>query len=250
MNKRKFSVMTVGFTVLIILAVALLMVNNLRRSSHIELPAAASAESSSASSEQETGGGAAQIAVTPSTVQTAVATLTRPEKYVRALTVEYLWDGGSGTFQSTVYVSGAYVRTDTTQTDGRIRHSITDGTTTYVWYNSGKSYFSGKADVASADQEQHIPTYEDLLNLDAKQIASADYRTFSGENCIFAETAKDSGGYVQRYWVSVATGLLLGAEKLQNGETVYRMAAQPVSGTVPATADFTLPDGKVLHKVS
>ena len=47
----------------------------------------------------------------------------------------------------------------------------------------------------------------------------------SDVRCIYVETAEDEWGYAQRYWVSVDTGLLVVAERLQKGETVYRMAA-------------------------
>ena len=41
-----------------------------------------------------------QVAVTPETVQSVVATLSRPDSYYRELTVETLWSGGS--YSSTV----------------------------------------------------------------------------------------------------------------------------------------------------
>ena len=98
------------------------------------------------------------------------------------------------------------------------------------------------------DAEQRLPTYEDILSLPVEDIAAADYRTFSDIPCLYVETG-ERDGYVQRYWVSVESGLLVGAEKLQNGETVYRAAERPEESPAVATADFTLPDGTVLHTV-
>ena len=64
-----------------------------------------------------------------------------------------------------------------------------------------------------------------------------------------AETAEDAWGYAQRYWVSVDTGLLVVAERLQKGETVYRMAALEADQTAPPAETFTLPDGTdLLHR--
>lgn len=249
MGKRKFNVITVGFAVLVLLIVVLLVANSLRRSSHIVLPDASDNPVSSADNTQQAGDAAVKIEITPQTVQTAIKTLSRPENYVRYLTVESLWSGGSGSIQITATVSGAWTRSDVSQPNGRIRHSITDGKDTYVWYDSSKTYYSGNAGDISADNEQHIPTYEDLLKLDSNRIAIADYRTFSDDDCIYAETVQDADGYVWKYWVSVSSGLLIGAEKLENGEIIYRMAAQPVSETVPGSADFTLPDGTCLHSV-
>ena len=82
--------------------------------------------------------------------------------------------------------------------------------------------------------------------LPVETIATADYRVISGVNCIYVETAADEDGYVLRYWVSVDTGLLTAAEKLLDGESVYRMAGLTVDQTLPPVSDFTLPDGRVL----
>ena len=71
-----------------------------------------------------------------------------------------------------------------------------------------------------------------------RSIAAADYRSVSGVNCIYVETVQDPEGYSQRYWVSVETGLLVAAERLLEGETIYRMASltadleHPLSGSV------------------
>ena len=80
-------------------------------------------------------------------------------------------------------------------------------------------------------------------------IVQADYRVVSDVRCIYAETAEDTWGYTQRYWVSVDTGLLVVAERLQKGETVYRMAALEADQTAPPAETFTLPDGTdLLHR--
>ena len=130
--------------------------------------------------------------------------------------------------------------------DGQVRHAITNGESTYIWYNSEADVFSGPAGTISSDMEQAIPTYEDVLALPPERITQADYRMVSDVRCIYVETAEDDWGYIQRYWVSVDTGLLVVAERLQNGETVYRMAALAVDQTAPDEKLFTLPDGTEL----
>ena len=79
-----------------------------------------------------------------------------------------------------------------------------------------------------------------------EDISTADYRSVSGINCIYVETAEDLAGYAQRYWVSVETGLLVASERLLDGETIYRMASLTVDLSVPAADRFSLPDGTVL----
>lgn len=245
MGKRKFGTIATGCIIVIVLVIV--MANSLHRSSHILLPAETSSKTSSKQSEQKKND--LLLDITPESVQAVIATLKRPSKYIRSLTVKTMWTGGSASFSTDVAVCGKYTRSDTNNGSGRIRHVITDGKTTYVWYNQSQYYYSGSSAGISADQEQHILTYEDILELKKKQIATADYQSFSDENCIYVETVKDANGYVQRYWVSVGSGLLLGAEKLQDGKTVYRMLARAVSDSSPQTKNFTLPDGKVLCKV-
>ncbi len=245
-RRGRFNGIALGFVVLMVLMVALVASNGLRRTSHITLPSP-TASSPAGSGEQTSGEAVIRVEVTPDTVQAAVETLRRPERYARRITVERLWKGGSGVRNIAVSVSGPWTRADETLADNRVRHAVTDGETTYIWYDDEESFYTGAAGDISADQEQGIPTYEDILQLDPADIVYADYRTFSGEGCIFVETAADDLGYVQRYWVSVSSGLLAGAERLQDGEPVYRMAAQGMSEALPEAADFTLPDGAVLE---
>lgn len=247
MEKHKFRTVAVAVAILVALVVILLLTNSLRRSSHIVLPESVSSSSGESDESQEKNHNLVDI--TPQTVKTAIATLKRPTRYIRTLTVRNFWSGGSDSATTTVCVCDDFTRADSNNGNGRVRHMITNGTTTYIWYNQSKNYYTGNAGTISADQEQNIPAYEDVLKLDAKQILSADYQTFSDENCIYVETAKDTDGYVQEYWVSVNTGLLAGAERLKDGKTVYKMNARTVSGTAPTTAEFTLPDGKILHHV-
>lgn len=243
MDKRNLRRITWGFAVLAVLVVALMLISSLSRTSRITLP------ESSVSSEQQTEENQAGtnmptvVEVTPQTVQAAIATLERPEEYRRSVTVEQFWNNGSGMYEIMVAVREGWTRTDRTMPDGRIRHTVTDGNTTYIWYNNQVPVRTITAGEISADDEQTIPTYETVLELPVNKITIADYRTLSDVNCIYLETEEDADGYFLRYWVNVDTGLLVAAEKLLDGETVYRMAALSVEQAVPDEADFILPDG-------
>lgn len=245
MDRRKMNWITTGFIVLVVLVVALMLTNGLRRTAHITLPT----ETTSPGQTEETPSGDSALTVVevkPETVQSAIETLSRPEKYRRTVWVEQLWSGGSGQFSTSVSVSGGRTRTDRTLADKRVRHTITDGETTHIWYNNERTVYAGAAETVSADSEQAIPTYEDILRLPVEEISTADFRTISDINCIFVETAEQADGYLLRYWVSVDNGLLVAAEKLLDGETVYRMGAPSVEIAAPTEGDFTLPDGAVV----
>ena len=247
MDKRNMNRITMGFIVLVMLVIVLMLANSLRRSAHIVLPE----EPGTSDQENQEGQGSDSsmgiVEVSPDTVQAAIETLERPDQYRRTITVERLWNGGSGTSEIDVTVSGKWTRTDVTLADGQIRHAITDGETTYIWYNSARQVYTASAGSITADDEQAIPTYEDILQLPTERIAVADYRTLSGINCIYVETSQDPDGYTLRYWVGVDTGLLVAAEKLQEGETVYRMGALSVDLTVSQEESFTLPNGTHLN---
>ena len=101
MGKRKFNAISIGFAVLILLTVALLGANSLRRSSHIVLPAPAGS-SSAGTEEPDSSQGTVRIEVRPDTVQAAIATLSRPARYGRVLTAEYFWSGGSAAADASV----------------------------------------------------------------------------------------------------------------------------------------------------
>lgn len=242
MDKRRLNRITWGFLVITVLVIAVMLNDTLRRTSRITLP---DSEASQGQTGGAAGGDAATvIEVAPDTVQAAIATLSRPESYRRTVTVEQFWSGGSASYETAVYVGGGWTRTDRTLPDGQVRHAVTNGETTYLWYDGGEVRMLPAGGI-SADDEQTIPTYEDILELPEEAVILADYRAISGVECIYVETTSD-GGYVLRYWVSVGSGLLVASERLLEGETVYRMAALTLEQALPDAADFTLPDGTVL----
>ncbi len=245
MKKQKLTPIGAAFAALVLLVVFFMVRGTLHRTAHIVLPqeTGGSSDSSEAADDSSTG----RVVVRADTVQSVIATLERPVRYTRALTIERYYDGGSGVDRSTVSVDGAWMRVDTERSGGELRHTITNGESVWLWYGSGKQYFTG-ASSFSADEEQGIPTYEDILRADTSRIALADYRLLDAVDCIYVETAADEDGYIERYWVSVDDGLLCASEKLNGEEVVYRMAGMSIDTGALAADVFTLPDGAVLHE--
>ncbi len=246
MDRQKLNRITALFLTAVVLIVALMLFGSLRRPERITLPAETGNTGTATGDPAEDHGALAVVEVTPETVQTAIETLARPTHYRRSVSVQHFWSGGSGTLETTVTVRGKWTRLDRTLADHHVRHVITDGETTYIWYNSARAVYTAPAGELTADVEQEIPTYEDILSLPKEKISVADYRSIDNRiNCIYVETT-EVDGYVLRYWVSVDTGLLVAAEKLLDGETTYRMW-ETASELEPAiTVEFTLPDGTVL----
>lgn len=249
MDKRKLNWITWGVLALAILILSLMLGSSLsRRTAHITLPSSDPPRDSASGDGTSASGTLTVVEVTPDTVQAAIASLSRPESYERDVTIEYLWNGGSGTQQLHTAVHGPWTRVDRTLPDGQTRVSLTDGETTYIWYgdDSGAQVYRAPAGDISADDEQSILTYEDILDLPAEAVAFADYRSLDALTCIYVETSADEAGYVTRYWVSVENGLLVQAERLRGEDTVYRMTALSMDQTETGASRFTLPDGTVL----
>lgn len=234
----------VSVTVLTLLIVILLGANSIRRTAHIHLPDENTMQESE-SSEMD-GSAVNQLSVTPDTVQQVIATLDRADGYARTVTVEQFWSGGSGVFTSSVFSLYGWTRTDTQMTDGSLRHSITDGEISYIWYGAEKSFYTGSAGEFGADVEQMIPTYEDVLALSPEQILKAGYRSYADTECIYVETQLPDG-ITLSHWVDVHSGLLTAAEKYEGETLVYRMTATAASDML-LEEQFVLPDGtSVLH---
>lgn len=247
MDKQKLNWITWAVLAIAALLVALMLGGSLNRTAHITLPPS-NLPRDPAAGDGASSSGVTVVEITPETVQAAIASLSRPESYGRNMTVEYLWDGGGGTHELYTIVRGPWTRVDRGLPDGNTRISLTNGKETYIWYG-----YDRDAEVTvlpagefSADVEQSIPTYEDILDLPVEDISLADYRPLDALTCIYVETAADEAGYSTRYWVSVENGLLVQAERLLGETVIYRMTSPYVDQTEYDASRFTLPDGTVL----
>ena len=190
-----------------------------------------------------------RVEVTTDTVQRVVATLERPESYARTITVETVGeDGNVGQTTAQVVVDGGWTQVTATLPDGRVCHSIVGEEKRYVWYDDQRSWQEYPAQERSADLSQRLPTYEDVLALDKNSITAAGYVERDGLPCIYVEAGPTRLGYVDRYWISEASGLLMAAETEKDGELVYTMSSyEVVSPMEQAAGIFTLPDGTALY---
>jgi len=247
MDKRNLNWVTWGFLLLGITVMGLMLSGSLRRSSHITLPPPGAGTSQATEEDPFADNVLTVVEITPETVQAAIESLYRPERYRRTVTVEQIWNGGSGIYEIYAAVSGNWTRTDRTFPNGPARHTITDGQNIYIWYDGEDAVYAAPSGNLPADTEQFMPTYEDILELPTEDILTADYRMLLNIRCIYVETAEREG-HTMRFWVSVEKGLLIAAERLAGENTVYRMGAPSLDETEPTLEDFTLPDGTVLFR--
>lgn len=189
------------------------------------------------------------VEVSPQTVQSLIADLERYKSYRRTVAVEYFSAGGEsvGAVAAQVWEDGGWIRTSATLSSGVVEHSIVGEGTLWLWYDAERSVYSGPVSEKTADLMQRLPTYEDVLALDKKDITSAGYVERDGQPCVYVEANAPLGG-VERYWVAVNSGLLVAAETEKGGVVVYAMTARDVVSPLDqADGVFVLPDGTVLY---
>lgn len=249
MEDKKRTVMAVVIIVVVLAAVVYSFFLNLfGPTPHLELPdpdASQSVDPMDGESGQPEG---VVVEVTPQTVQSLIASLERYESYRRTVTAEYFSGGQSlGTVTAQVWADGGWVRASAALSSGAVEHSIVGDGTLWLWYEGGAKVYSGPAADKAADLSQRLPTYEEVLALDKRDITAAGYEERNGQPCVYVE-AKTFQNNTERYWVSVDSGLLVASETEQDGAVVYTMNSGDVVSPLDQRSDiFTLPDGTVLY---
>lgn len=241
---------SVGFGILLLVVVALLARSSRREPAGIVLPDSPIDAEDTGMEHMENHLNVLEIS--PETVKPAIATLSRPVSYSRTQKVETFWSGGSGQSISQVSVSGSRSRIDTRLADGSIRHMLLagrapeePGTTAWIWYDDEADWTALRSGPPTADLAGRMLSYETVRDLPVESIAAADCRMKDDLYCIYVETAADSAGYADRYWVSVSDGLLYAAEREYGGELIYRFTASALDADLPEESLFLLPDGSV-----
>lgn len=245
MGKHRSVFVLLGFGVLILLVVLLFIRGTARQTGHIQLP------EDSTEVPGDTGPADASldlVEITEKTVQQAIASMRRPAAYSRTVTITTYYTGGSASTDIQTAVDGPLTRLDIPTADGGVRHLLTDGETACIWYDEERTWAEFPQGDITVDQEQRIPTYEDILALPVESIVGAVYMRYEDLPCICVLTAEDEAGYDTAYWISVDTGLLVAAITRQNGDTVYEMQSLSVDTAVESSR-FLLPDGSSLFSV-
>ena len=203
----------------------------------VELPDAAPTET--ASSPEPSGHDVAELS--PETVQSVIALLSRAESYSRTVTIEDIWSGGSSETKLSVWVDGSRTRIRV-ELPGGVKNILLRDAKLYIWYdNSSGVYESDIMSASEADEWLRCIDYEELLQLPASAILSTNYELFGGESCICVEYSSGELGYLNRVYVSVSTGLLMGAETYDGDSLIYSMSSSAPSFSAPDESMFRLP---------
>ena len=253
MEDKKRTVMAVIIIVVVLAAVLYSFFLNLfTPTPHLEMPDPDASQSMDLVGEESGWPEGVAVEVTPLTVQSLIAALERYESYRRTVSVEYYSAGQSvGTVTAQVWADGGWTRTSAALNSGAVEHSIVGEDTLWLWYEGdGGRVYSGPAADRAADLAQRLPTYEDVLALVQSDIVDARYQSSGDLPCVYVAVEEQELGYVEEYWVSVDTGLLVRAESRKGEEVFYRMSGYTVETPATPSLTFSLPDGTALHSTS
>lgn len=226
------------------LALILVMVLRMAPSTSVDTPAVIlpTAPLPSESVRPETSpDGEKTVDVTPETVQAAIATLTRADSYSRTVRVETFWPGGSSVTETDVWVRASSARLLISGGKSE-KNVLIRGDELWIWYSDSADIYRGPADGAAADEYQMLLTYEGILDLPVSAMTDAGYTEYSGEKCIYAEFVSGELGYTYSCWVSIDTGLLMGAYVCDtDGTLIYSMTSSRPDISTPDESIFAVP---------
>lgn len=190
------------------------------------------------------------IEVTPETVQSVIAGMSRYKSYSRTVEIGYHWgDGKSSQVTAEIWTDEGWTRCDAVLASGLTEHSVLGDGYLWYWYDDSTEYLQVADNGTTEDLIQYIPTYEDVLEVAVSAIRETGYVEKNGGPCIYVEVQRTDYDYLERYWISVTSGLLVAAETEKEGALVYSMTSGDIVSPLAGEAEaFTLPDGTVLHQ--
>ncbi len=178
--------------------------------------------------------------LTRENVQAVLAQLNRAENYSATITINYYWGESSSSSDLQVWVSNGRTRIRS-EIGGSTRNVLVSDGMLYIWSDSVSGVYAEPYS-GSADVWMRSLSYEDVLDLPVERILNANYQQYSGVDCIYVEYRDEPTNYVNRIYVSVSTGLLMGAETYENDVLAYRMVSSVPELSVPDEELFTPPD--------
>ena len=190
-----------------------------------------------------------RVEVTTGTVQAVILTLNRPHTYNREIRIESYWENGQAEYDISVAVIGNKTSLRVQPSSGGEKRIIITPDKLYIWYAGDCTPYIGLIDpsgdeLKQTDEWQMLFSYEDILDMEISDIIDAGYTEYGDEDCIFVEYRSPLLGYIRRYYVSIALGLVTGAEEHdENGSLVYAMTSGECRINAPDSEAFILQDG-------
>lgn len=186
-----------------------------------------------------------EVVIDEHSVQRVVASLRRPDEYTFTGQTTLYYGDQSSTVSVRGAVRGELTKVVQSMTDNLYKHTILTASEAYIWSSDTLSYYSGARGDFTVDELAIIPTYEDLLALPEEEITGGGFETVGETACIYAECQRSDGITVDRYYISVVSGLLVRFQSYENSVLVCETSMIPL---IEAVDDdwFMLPSGSVV----
>lgn len=178
-------------------------------------------------------------------VQDILAGLDRPSAYTSVWQVEYIWPGGSSKTERRMFVRDGYTKIEKYDAQNNLtQHQIDGPEHTFIWSPGGPHSTYARGGI-NAEDEAALAAYETIGTLEPEEILFAEYLVWDDVPCAYIESQQNSSFYVECWWVSLESGLLIRAEKKRDGEVKYRCRLQSYEITSPGDEYFRLPNNQL-----
>ncbi len=186
------------------------------------------------------------VTIDKNNVKNIISAMARPSEYFSETQSILSHNSGSATYTRKCWVKGPFSKVDLISPSGsQTMHYLYTEKNVYIWRSGSRTYHTAARGDFEPDDAQMMMTYEDILKADDKNIVKAGLATYENAPCIYAELKSPHTGYIERYWVSATTGLLVHGQTVDNsGSVIYSITATQTDISAQGDENFTLPDGK------
>lgn len=239
---------TIIISIVLVLIFALLLLKPSRKKTEIILPDITAVPGNGQQGDDEGGWDSKllRVEVNNRTVQSVIASLERPDSYIRSLEIKKYWEGGEARYLVDVYTLEEKTRLVIAHEGYETQNILINSDKVYIWYNNESDYLElnrweeGEL-FQTTDSFQMIDTYEDVIQLNSDYIVSSGYTVNDGKKYIYVQTRDELFGYTVDYYISIDTGLLEYVEKKDGELIIYKMSINSQYLERPAEQIFKLP---------
>lgn len=187
-----------------------------------------------------------KVDITKDNVQDIVSAMVRPTEYYVETKSESFYDNTSSVSLRRRWVRDGLSRIDILSAGGNVTMStIYTDKNVYFWTPGSYRALEMSRGNFSANDEQLLMDYTTLIKLPTENIRTAALSRVNGEQCIYAE-AVNVHGYIEKYWISTQSGLLLLGQTFKGETLIYTIRLIELDLTRPDDIEFTLPDKKLI----
>ena len=171
----------------------------------------------------------------------------RPTEYFSQTQSVLYHKNSSATYSRSKWVKNALARVDILSAQqSQTVHYVYTSNSVYIWRSGDRTYHKASRGNFNPDDAQMMMSYEDIIAAKDEDVITAGLTMYDGTSCIYAETKNPDTGYIERYWVSHSTGLLVFGQTLdENGNVIYSITSTKTEVSPQNDDIFRLPGGNL-----